>query len=180
MAATVTTSLLARLQPTRKTAYDGGTRKLPVTLESALTWASGSGTSQADEMFTDALSITAAAFSNLDLTALTQTGAAAESDRTVTFANVKGLLVVNTTAAGTGGYLTIGGGTDAASAADAWAGNDCAFRTDASISVIPEGGFFFWASPTGGTVTNATADILCLGAVTQNQTCKIVIVGDHT
>ena len=75
-------------------------------------------------------------------------------------------------------YLAVGGGTNGASAADAWALAGGPFSADSTIIHIPAGGGWLWYDPAGVAVTNATADILALGGVTTTQSYEIIIVGE--
>jgi len=178
MASTVTTKIDLQITGTRGTAKDTGSETGNNSITVALAWASGSGTSQADEIWSHGDSIIATAFDNWQLDSLAQLDADDATIRTVVFANVKVLIVKNTTAAGTAGYLLLGGGTDNGSAADAWAGVDTAFATDASINTVIPGGAFVWVSPVGGTVTNTSKDVLSLGAITSTMTYEIICIGD--
>jgi hypothetical protein len=181
MAFTLATEITMRLKGTQAQIQAGGTALLQAQIQKLLEWASGSGTSQADELWHSSSSVVAAAHTNLDLTNLTQLDSAGATVRSsIAFANVKAILIANTTAAATGGYLAVGGGTDGAAAADAWAGVTTPFAADAAITPVPAGGAFMWCNPVGGTVTNSTADILHLGAVSFDQTYEILVIGDHT
>ncbi len=175
----VVTNVVAQVKALRAYSLPGGepVRERPeVSVDLSL--ADGTTTSTADEVYVFAETITAAAHTNLDLTNLDQKDSAGTSLRTISLDNVKAVLVKNTNTAGTTGYITIGGGTDGGAAADAWAGVTTPFAADSDIVNIPPGGLFQWYSPVGGTVTNTSADVLHLGAVTANQAYEIVIVGD--
>lgn len=181
MAFTLGTDILMRLKGVQSWIQPGGTAVLPAQIQKALTWASGSGTSQADELWHDSNSVAAAAHDNIDLTNLTQLDSAGATVRSsIAFANVKALIISNTTSTATGGYLSVGGGTDAAPAADAWSGVTTPFTDDTDLVNIPAGGAMMWVAPAGGTVTAATADVLCISGVTQTQTYEILVIGDHT
>jgi len=139
-------------------------------------WSAGPLTGQVTEAWSDERTILAGAFLNLNLAALL----AATGDPRgagVAFSKVKGIAILKTTSTD---YLTVGGGTDQTPSADAFAGvDDYPFQADAAISqIVGEYGVWSWMNPGGATVTVATEHILCLGAVTTDQTFKIVILGN--
>jgi len=173
MATTTVNKIQLRIQNKRTQGFDQGSRVLTSNLESDLTWANGSGTSEADEVWTDNITLGIGLFNNLDLNALAQTDALGAADRTVDFVNIKAMMIRNTSAAD---YILVGGGTDCAGAADAWSGVDTPFSTDAAITTVPAGGVFTWVAPIGGAV--AAGEILGIGAVTSIQTFQILLIGD--
>ena len=179
MAGTVATKILLRLQATRKVALNGATQSVPASVEGEVTWPTGSGASQADEVWVEnAGSVGAGLFDNLDLKALAQIDEDADTERTIDLANVKAILIVNTSSSGS---LTIGGGVDDAGGARAFAGaTNYPFVDDSDKSTLvgAAGAYWFWSNPAGGTVTNDATDILCLGGVGSTQTYEIIIVGD--
>lgn len=174
---TLLTDISIGVNAVRSDTLDLGTNTARHALELALRWASGTGSSEADAVWSDTRTVNAAAHDNLDLTSLTQVDSSGTTVRTVAFAVIKAILIVNTS---TSGYLAVGGGTDGAAAADAWALATAPFSTDASIGHIPFGGAWFWCDPTGVAVTNTSADVFRIGGVSANQTYKIVIIGEST
>lgn len=175
MAGTVATKILVRLLATREVALNGATQKAPASVEGEVSWPDGTGTSQNDEVWVEnSGSVAAGAFDNLDLTALAQLDGDADTERTVNFSKVKAYLILNTSSTGN---LVLGGGTDNAGAADAFAGvNQYPFTTDAALGAIPAGGYWFWSNPIGSSTTGA--NVLCLGGITATQTYEIAIVGN--
>jgi hypothetical protein len=178
---TVVTDITSTVKALRAYSLPGGeaVREFPE-VSHVLSLPDGTATSTADDVYVFTETITATAHTNLDLFALSQEDSAGTTLRAIIMANVKAILIKNTNTAGGAGYIQIGGGTDGAGAADAWAGVTTPFETDASTSIVPPGGHWQWYSPTGGTVTNSTANILHLGALSANQTYEIIIIGDHT
>lgn len=179
MADVLTTSILARIQGTRKVGMGLGTQVYPATVEENLAWPDGTAVSKANEMWTDdAGSVAAAAHVNLDLFAAVQVDAAgATTGRTVSFAKVKALFIRNTSAAN---YLVIGGGTDGAAAADAWidaVGTEGWLLADSDLLHLPAGGCLLMEFPSGVTVTDGSSHILHLGGITSTQTYEIIIIG---
>ena len=175
---TATTSLEHSAK--RTVGMDKGEQTWTSTLTSQRTWADGTGTGAAQDVFCVTRTITAAAFENLDLTSLTQDDDDGTTVRTVTFVQIKAIMIKNTTAAGTGGYLVVGGGTDNAGAADAWTGTAGQgwLVDDSDLLHIPNDSEICMTFGPGVSVTNTSNDILGLGAVTQDQTYTIHIIGD--
>lgn len=172
------TKIALSVEGVRSAALDAGSLKEVHAVDFAATWPSGTSTSQADEVWSDTRTVNAAAHDNLDLTSLTQLDSSGGTVRAgISFAVIKAVHVVNTSSSG---YLVIGGGTDGAAAADAWALAGGMLSSDASIVHVPAGGTFTWSDPAGVAVTNSSADILHFGGVTANQTYKVVIVGEST
>jgi len=183
MATTVTATETNSSTATRTVPMPSNGRPWSPRIEQDATWANGTGAGQVDEVWMGEGTVAAGAFVNLDLKALAQVDDDSVAIRTIDFASIKKITVKNITAGATG-YLTIGGGTGAASAADAWAGADTPFLTDATINALQtpnsatnDRAVFKWTSQTGGTVTNTSKDILCLGGVTATQTYQIHITG---
>ncbi len=180
MADVLTTSILARIQGTRKVDMGVGTQLYPATVEENLAWPDGTAVSKANEMWTDdAGSVAAAAHVNLDLFAAVQVDAAgATTGRTVSFAKVKALFIRNTSAAN---YIKIGGGTDGTGvAADAWidaVGTEGWLADDSDFIHLPAGGCLLLEFPSGVTVSNGTSHILHLGGITSTQTYEIIVIG---
>ena len=188
MATAVTANSKTQTTANRSVPMHTVTDRFVPNVENDASYASGTGSGQVDEVWTSSATVADGVFVNLDLNALDQLDDDGVTIRsTINFANIKLIQVKNVTAGATG-YLTVGGGTDAGSAADAWAGVTTAFLTDASIIALPtpnsatnDMSVFKWTSYVGGTVTGAgAADILCLGGVTATQTYEIIIVGVAT
>jgi len=178
MADTLESRLTLRALVTRTVGMDLGTLTFPATCEQALTWPDGTSASQADEVWSDEATITSGAYLNLDLKALAETDDDGDATgRTVDFAKVKILCIVNTSSTGS---LVVGGGTDNGGAADAWidGGTEGWLAADSDLDRIPAGGSMFRVFPSGVTVTNTTSDILGLGAVGANQTIEILLAGN--
>ena len=176
----LTAKTTVEMEATRTVGMDVADQKWTPKVTIQRSWADGTGTGAAQDVFCVSRSITAAAFENIDLTAAAQDDDDGDAVRTVVFVQVKAILIENTTAAGTGGYLVVGGGTDNGAAADAWIGTAGQgwFSADAGLMHIPNQGVLYMEAPPGITVTNATNDILGLGAVTQDQTYTLWIIGD--
>lgn len=173
----LSTNIDLTVRAIRSTVLDSGTLKDGHLLEVALQWASGTGASEADAVWSDRRSVTAAAHDNLDLTALAQLDTSGNTVRTVALAVVKLIMVRNRS---TSGYLVIGGGTDGAAAADAWALTGAPFAADAALAHLQAGGVWLWLDPAGVAVTNSSADVLHLGAISANQSYDILIIGEST
>ena len=180
MADTLSAKTTIEFAATYSQPMDSGVSKWTPTVTSQRSWADGTGTGAAQDVFCVSRTIAAAAFENLDLTALVQDDAAAATVRTVVFVQIKAILIRNTTAAGTGGYLTVGGGTNCGGAADAWVGTAGQgwLKDDTDLLYIPNDSEICMTFSPGVTVTNTDADVLGLGATTQNQTYTIMILGD--
>lgn len=179
MADVLTTSILARIQGTRKVGMGLGTQVYPATVEENLAWPDGTAVSKANEMWTDdAGSVAAAAHVNLDLFSLGQVDDDGAAVRSVSFAKIKALLIRNTSAAN---YIKIGGGTDGTGvAADAWidaVGTEGWLADDSDFIHLPAGGCLLLEFPSGVTVSNGTSHILHLGGITSTQTYEIIVIG---
>lgn len=172
----LTTTIELAIRAARSQALDRGSVRDDHVVElPRLVWPSGTSESQADTVWSDRRTVNAAAHDNLDLTSLAQLDSAGATVRTVAFAVVKLILILNRS---TSGYLAVGGGTDGAAAADAWALTLAPFAADAAIAHVPFGGGWMWFDPTGVAVTNSSADILHLGGISANQTYDIIIIGE--
>lgn len=172
------TKIAYKVSATKSDTLDRGSQKALHEIDVTLGWPSGTAASQADEIWSDTRTVNAAAFDNLDLTNLTQLDSSGGTLRSsISFAVVKLVLIRNVS---TSGHVLVGGGTDNGSAADAWALAGGMFQTDASLCAIPFGGALLWYEPAGVAVTNSSADVLCVGGVTANQTYQIIILGEST
>jgi len=139
-------------------------------------WPAGPLTGQVTEAWSDERTIVAGAFLNLDFNGGLPAATGDPRGAGITFSKVKGIAILKTTATD---YLTIGGGTDQVPDVDAFAGvDDYPFATDAAIGqVVGTNGVWLWLNPDGAAVAAGTA-VFSLGAVTTDQTLKIVILGD--
>lgn len=143
--------------------------------EASNDWPAGPLSAQVTEAWSDERTLVAGAFLNMNFLSMpASTGDPRGAG--VAFSKVKGIAILKTTATD---YLTIGGGTDQTPSADAFAGvDDYPFAADAAIGqVVGENGVWIWMNPDGGAVAAGTS-IFCLGAVTTDQTFKIVVLGD--
>lgn len=170
------TKLSLLVEAVRSATLDRGSLKEGHAVDFSAVWPSGTSDSQANEVWSDERTVNAAAHDNLDLTSLTQLDSGGSTIRSgVTFSVIKAVFVYNTSSSG---YLVVGGGTDGAAAADAWALAGGMFSSDASIVHVPAGGCLLWSDPAGVAVTNSSADILHFGGITANQTYRVIIVGE--
>lgn len=174
---TLNTKLLARIQASKTTVLDAGDQIAKHEIEAKVTWPNGTASNKAETVYSDEGTVASGAFVNLDLTALVQKDADDNTIETITLTQVKAVMIKNTS---TSGSIVIGGGTDGAAAADAWALTGGLFTADADKITIPAGAAFMWTAPAGVSVTNLTADIFCIAGVTAEQTYDIVIIGDIT
>jgi len=172
------TKLNIDVAATYKNVLDLGSNPENTSLSAAIVIADGSGTSQADTVWSDSRDYTVG-HTNFDLNAMLQLNTDGDTVRTLNFANLKLVAIRSKESAGGSGYAEIGGGTDGGAAADAWAGITTMFKVDAAITSVYPGGLLVWYNPTGGTVTGTSADIFHIEAVTANQELDIMLIGDH-
>jgi hypothetical protein len=125
---------------------DQGTPRVALSLSAVAELLSGTGTGQADRVFSDQRSINASSNESLDLSgALTDPLGGA-----VVFAEVVAILIK--AAAANGGNLVVGDGSTP------FIGP---FNTDGAAEVlVPPGGFAMFYNPAGWPVTGASADLL--------------------
>ncbi len=158
------TALTAKIEATLTGAADHGTPTAALDLEFAKSMASGTGSNQADKIFSDQRTINASGDETLDLTNLTDVFGALLS-----FAKVKAILIKAAT--GNTNNVVVG------NAANPFAGPLSAGTTTITL---PPGGVAMLAAPAGGwTVTGGSADEIKIansGAGT-SVTYDIVIVG---
>lgn len=143
-------------------------------VEQGLAWPDGSGVSEAEDVYIGSGTIVAAASTDLDLGDLSQLDGDGNTLRTVAFAEIKALGLVNTNSPGGGGRLEVGG-----AAVNEWIGNDCLLQGAGDIAVVLPGGSIWWINPAGGAVTGGSADTLTLAAVAADQSYELIIVGDN-
>lgn len=131
---------------THTSALDLGTASMPISLIQTLTWSDGTGSGNADRVFTDTRTITASSNEDIDLS-----GALTNAYGTVTFARLK-LLIITADSANTNNVVITRPASNGvplfAAASDA-------------ISVRP-GGFFAWGctDATAVVVTAGTGDLI--------------------
>lgn len=117
---------------------------------------------------------------DLDLTSLALKDSAGATVETVSFADVRGFVIRNTSEAGSGAVLSVGGGTGGAGAADAWAGAAYPLPADATvIQIQPQSAMAFhcdkdntWA------VVASTEHVLGLYASGASVSYEIEIIGE--
>lgn len=135
-------------------------------------WPDGSGTSQADQVWSDDRSLGVGTETH-DLQSLTQlddNGATLRSG--INFANVKEVLIRNTLAPGATGTLRAGNAV-----ANPWDGTGCMFEAAGGTSDLQPGGTLLWTSPVGGAVGAAASDLM-IEAIGATVTYEIQIKGD--
>lgn len=159
-----------KVEAVRSVALDQGTSKQLHQLLRTLRWPSGTGDSEADEVWSDSRAVNAAANDDLELDNLSQLDAAGGTERSVSFGNLKVVAIRNTSAAD---YLTVGGASTAS-----WAGAGFMLTDDSDLIAVPAGGLLLWTDPVGKAVTNTSADTLRVSGVTSNQTYEILLVGE--
>lgn len=164
------------LQATDNDALDLGGALLKHLLSHQARWPAGPLTAQVSEAWSDERTIVAAAHLNLDFSAGLPAATGDPRGAGVTFSKVKAIALLKTTDTD---YIQIGGGTDGGAAADAFAGtDDYPFVDDSDMGqVVGEDGIWIWMNPDGAAVA-AGASVFHIGAVTTDQTVKILIIGD--
>lgn len=144
---------------------DLGTRALDFSLKNVMSWTSGTGSSQADMVFTDSRTLSASATEDLDLA-----GSLTDAfGTTMTFAKIKAL-IVKAAAANT---------NDVQITRPAANGVPLFLAVSDGIPVKP-GGSFIWCCPgTGITVTAATGDLITFtnSAGSTSVTYDVIILG---
>jgi hypothetical protein len=166
----VSTTIDLRVEAARSVSLDQGTSKQLHQLIRKLQWPSGTGTSEANEVWSDSRSVNAAADDDLELDSLSQLTAAGATERSVAFTVVKVVAIRNTSAAD---YITVGG-----AGAASWAGAGYMLTDDSDLIAVPAGGLLLWVDPVGKAVTNSHTDTLRISGVTSTQTYEIVLVGE--
>ena len=166
----VSTTIDLRVEAARSVALDQGSSKQLHQLLRTLRWPSGTGTSEANEVWSDSRSVSAAGNDDLELDSLAQLTAAGATERTVAFTVIKVIAIRNTSAAD---YLTVGG-----AGASSWAGAGFMLTDDSDLIAVPAGGLLLWTDPAGKAVTNGTADTLRVSGVTSTQTYEIIMIGE--
>jgi len=161
----LTATLKASVEADYTTALDLGTVAYPLRKYASIALTSGTGTGQADRLFTDTRTVTASGTDALDLA-----GSLVDAfGATLTFVKLKAVLV--SAAAGNTNNVRI----------NRPASNGVPLFLAASDGIdIPPGGAFLWVAPGAGvTVTPATGDLLNIdnsGAGT-SVTYDVVLVG---
>lgn len=161
----LSTAIVARVKPELATDVDHGTTKASLTLEHALTLANGTGSSQADRVFSDQRTLTASATETLDLTSLT--GPLGDS---ISFAKVKAIMIK--AAAGNTNNVVVG-----AAASNAFVGPFGG--TTPTLSIPPGGSILLLAPVSGWAVANGSTDNLKIAnsAGSTSVTYDITIIG---
>lgn len=157
--------LTARVAGTLTSELDLATAAVPLDYRSRLDLASGTGSGQADMMWSDTRTLAASSNEDLDL-AGSLTG---PLGGTLTFAKLKAIIVA--AAAGNTNNVQV---TRPASN-----GVPLFLAASDGIAVLP-GGFFFWAAPGAGvTVTASTGDLINIANSSSGTsvTYDIVIIG---
>lgn len=144
-------------------------------IESDLSWPDGSGTSQADEVWSYNKALPAGTETH-DLNSLTQTDDDGNTLRSsISFDLVKRLVIRNNNTAGAAGILRVGadaGGTP-------FEGSGTPFVSAGSTIDVVAGGEFVWTSPVGGDCSAGANDlkVVAAGATVDYD---ILVVGDAT
>ena len=161
----LTTVIDAGINATLTNALDLGTVTYPASVTSLLTLATGTGSSQADMIFTDTRTVSASGTDALDL-AGSLTG---PLGTTLTFVKLKALFV----RASSGNTNNV--------RVNRPASNGVPLFLAASDGIdIPPGGLFLWAGPVAGvTVTAATGDLINIDNSSSGTsvTYDVVIIG---
>jgi hypothetical protein len=160
------TTLNLSLASTQTNPLDLGTASFPLKYAKSMALAAGSGTGQADRIFTDTRTLAASATENLDLAgSLTDAFGA-----TITFARIK-LVLVTAAVANTNNVNVIRESTN---------GVPLFLALADGIPVRPGGGFAWWApDATAVAVTASTGDLLTVtnSAAGTSVTYDIVVIG---
>jgi len=171
---TVSTQLRTTTTALRASPLDVGSVSSRHVVETDLSWPDGSGTSQADEVWSDSRSLPAGNETH-DLNSLTQLDADGNTVRAaISFDNVKRLVIKNTLTAGAAGILTVGGGGVAP-----FEGSGTPFEAAGSTTDVVAGGEMVWTSPVGGVCTALVKDLL-ITAAGATVTYDILVIGDAT
>jgi hypothetical protein len=160
----LTSALTAKIEATLTGSADHGTPTAALELEFAKSMASGTGSNQADKVYSDQRTINASSDETLDLTNLTDVFGASLS-----FAKVKAILIK--AAAGNTNNVVVGNATNP------FAGPLSAGTT--TISISPGGAVMLAAPASGWTVTGGSADEIKIAnsGAGSSVTYDIVIVG---
>jgi hypothetical protein len=161
-----TTSVSVSVSSSHVKSLDLGDATFPISLTQAITLANGTGSGQADLIFTDTRTLTASATENLDLAgSLTDAYGV-----TMAFARIKAVIIAAAT----------GNTNDVQVTRPASNGVPVFIAAGDGLSVRP-GGLFAWAcsDATGVVVTAATGDLLTItnSAGTTGVTYSVIIIG---
>lgn len=163
------TTVRASIASVESVTLEGDTFPIKSTVEFAHTYQDGTADGKANNWHKDQRSL-AAGSEVLDLTALSG-GTAARKAAADNFTIVKTLIIENTTADGTAGYLRVGG-----NGTTPWEGAGSAFQAAGGKIDIPPGGILIWAVREGA--TTSSANNLKIEAVTNTMTYNIFIGGE--
>ena len=159
------TDLTLKLVATLTASGDLGTPNYPIDNTTRFIWSTGTGTDQADKMFSDTRTLGASATEDLDLAASLADGLGG----TITFVKLKAL-IVKAASANTNNVVV---SRPAANGVPLFA------AVSDAIPVLP-GGVFAWVSPGAGiTVTPATGDLVTItnSAGTTSVNYDVIIIG---
>lgn len=161
----LSTAIVARVKPELASDIDHGTTKASLTLEHALTLANGTGSSQADRVFSDQRTLTASASETLDLTSLTD-----PSGASISFAKVKAIMIK--AASGNTNSVVVGN-----AASNPFVGP--LGGTTPTITIPPGGSVMLLAPVSGWSVANGSTDNLKIAnsAGSTSVTYDIMIIG---
>ena len=177
MAQTANATIDLKISGLRNSVLDIGSNAETINTLIKLTWPNGTAVDNINEIWSEGdRTLTSGSDDSFDLTSLTQLDAAGATIRSgVSFSVVKLVYIRNKS---TANNLIVGGGTGAGGAADAWALATGFLSADAHTTNVNFGGYILWTDPTGVAVTNSSADVLNLQAVSSTQTFDIIIMGE--
>lgn len=159
------TDLTVKLVATLTALGDLGTPNYPIDNTTRFLWATGTGTDQADRMFTDTRTLGASATEDLDLVGSLNDGLGS----TITIVKLKALIV----------KAAPGNTNNVLVSRPAANGVPLFLAASDAIPVLPNG-VFAWVSPGAGiTVTPATGDLVTVtnSAGTTAVTYDVIIIG---
>ncbi len=162
----LTSRITAQIEAAHVGSLDLGSLTAKISAGAAIALASGTGASQADQVFSDQRTITASSSENLDLA-----GSLADAfGATITFAKIKAIMILADS--GNTNDVVIGN-----AASNGFTGP---FGAATHTVAVKPGGVAMFAHPgTGWTVTAGTGDILKVAnsGGTTSVTYKVIIIG---
>ncbi len=162
----INTTLSVSLASTLTNALDLATGRVPLDYATEMRLGSGTGANQADKIFHDQRTLAASASENLDLAGVLSDA----FGQAITFARIKAVLIVASSA----NTNNVNVSRDAVNGVPLFA------SAGDGLSILPGGGFLWWApGATGVVVTPGTGDLLVFansGAGT-SVTYDVVIIG---
>jgi len=143
--------------------------------DALLNMATGTASTQINEVWSDAGTVAAGAITAFDVNGGLPAATGDPRGAGITFSKVKLIAIRKTDS---GDYMTVGGGTTGLGAVDALAGvDDFPFAADADLAqIVGQNGLYIWYNPEGCTVA-AGAAVIGLGGVTSVQEYEILIAG---